>query len=844
MTPTLLTEYLDRFAGMRGEIAYVHRRGYRTARWTYPQVAEAAYRFARELEARGIGVGDRVMIWGENCAEWVVAFFGCLLRGAVVVPMDDIATTDFARRVAQQVEAKLLVCAKQHAGLDAALPELGLETLTETIAAHAATAYPQARVEPAHPTQIVFTSGTTAEPKGVVLSHRNILVNLVPIGEEIEHYRIYGRIFHPLRFLNLLPLSHVFGQFLGIFIPQLLPGTVIFQETLNPAETIRTIKRERISVVVTVPRLLETLRTKIERDLEAAGQMQRFRRHFAACANERFWWRWWRFRRIHREFGWKFWAFICGGAALDGETEEFWRRLGFVVIQGYGLTETTSLISVNHPFKLARGSIGTVLPGREVKLSEAGEILVRGESVAAGYWVGKELKAVRGEEGWFHTGDLGEMDAEGRLYFKGRAKDVIVTPEGLNVYPEDLEAALRRQPEVRDCVVVGLAREKNAVPCAVLILKPGVADAAGVIKRANEPLAEFQRMRHWFVWPEEDFPRTSTQKPRAGVIQEYVEAQLGGGEKPQVAAGTLAELIANVTGRAPGTVSADAGLATDLNLSSVERVELMSAIEDRYQIELNEATFTAATTLGDLEQMLRESRSGGSERARFHYPRWPHGRWVNPIRALGYWMVAWPLTQILCRPRIRGREHLRDLRAPTLVISNHITYLDVVFVLAALPHRFRRNLAVSMEGERLEAMRNPPADWSFFERWLDKALYFLIVLFMRAFPLPARAGFRESFAFMGELADRGVNLLVFPEGMRTRDGKMNPFRAGIGMLVNNLNIPVVPLRLDGLFPLKVARRATAPPGTVSVTIGPAVRFEPGTDPEHIRRELERVVAAL
>jgi len=845
MTPKLLTDYLERFHAYGAkEIAYVQRRGYRTARWSYPQVAEAAWRFARELESRGIGANDRVMIWGEDCAEWVAAFFGCLLRGAVVVPMDQIATTDFARRVAQQVDAKLLVCSREHAGLDASLPEVELETLVETIAEHSAAPYPQVPVEPTHPVEIVFTSGTTAEPKGVVLSHRNILVNLVPIGTEIDNYRVYGRIFHPLRFLNLLPLSHVFGQFMGVFIPQLLPGVVIFQETLNPSETIRSIKRERVSVVVTVPRLLETLRAKIERDLEAAGEMDRFRRHFNVCAKERFWWRWWRFRKIHRQFGWKFWAFISGGAALDAETEEFWRRLGFVVIQGYGLTETTSLISVNHPFKLARGSIGTVLPGREIKLSETGEILVRGESVAAGYWVGKELQAVRGEEGWFRTGDLGEMDAAGNLFFKGRAKSVIVTPEGLNVYPEDLEAALRRQPEVRDCVVIGLAREKNAVPCAVLLLQGG-ADEAGAeaaVRRANESLAEFQHMRQWYVWPEEDFPRTSTQKPRAAVIQEFVTAKLSGEEKAPPAAGALGELIAKVTGRAPGALPADAGLATDLNLSSVERVELMSAIEDRYQIDLNEAEFTAATTLGKLEQMVRTG-SGAVERVSFHYARWPHRAWMKPLRMVAYYTVLWPLTMILCRPRVAGREHLRDLRGPVIVISNHITYLDIGFVLAALPPRVRRNLAVAMEGERLEAMRRG-AGGTWVERWKNKFWYFLTAGLLRAFPLPARAGFRESFAFMGELVDRKTNLLVFPEGMRTRNGKLNAFRAGIGMLVNNLSIPVVPLRIDGLFPLKVAHQAWAPAGMVSVTIGPPVRFAPGTEAEEIRRELERVVAGL
>ncbi len=377
--------------------------------------------------------------------------------------------------------------------------------------------------------QIIFTSGTTAEPRGVVISHGNILANLEPLDREIGEYLRYERIFHPLRFLNLLPLSHVFGQFLGIFLPQLLAATVLFQDTLNPTEVIRVIKRERVSVVVAVPRLMESLKDKILRDLESAGRQAWFKRQFEAAKDQHFVRRWWRFRRIHSQFGWKFWAFISGGAALDAETEEFWRRLSFVVIQGYGLTETTSLISLNHPFHTGRRSIGKVLEGREIKLDETGEILVRGANVAAGYWQSKQLKPVLNEEGWFRTGDLGELDAEGNLYFKGRKKNVIVTREGMNVYPDDLEAALRRQHEVRDCVVVGLEHGGNAEPCAVLILRDS-ADPETVVKHANRQLAEFQHMRRWLLWPEQDFPRTPTQKPKTAVIQQAVQQHFASGD--------------------------------------------------------------------------------------------------------------------------------------------------------------------------------------------------------------------------------------------------------------------------------------------------------------------------
>src|SRR5664279_2539543 len=270
MARSSILEYLDNFRLHAGEAAYVFRRGYRVQRWTYGEVLSNAYRFARELDTRGIGKGDKVLIWGENCAEWTVAFFGCLLRGAIVVPIDKIAAPDFAARVAQQVDAKLCV-GSVHNTLPG-VAHFELETLREQLAELSDEPVVGSGVTRDDIVEIVFTSGTTAEPRGVVITHGNILANLEPLEREIGKYLKYERIFHPLRFLNLLPLSHVFGQFLGIFLPQLLAATVLFQDTLNPTEVMRTIKTERVSVVVAVPRLMESLKEKLERDLEGAGK--------------------------------------------------------------------------------------------------------------------------------------------------------------------------------------------------------------------------------------------------------------------------------------------------------------------------------------------------------------------------------------------------------------------------------------------------------------------------------------------------------------------------------------------------------------------------------------------
>ena len=817
----------------------MQRHGYRTVRWSYRQVAELAFQFARELDARAITKGERVLLWGPNSAEWVAVFLGCALRGVVVVPMDDVAAQDFALRVHAQVEAKLFVCSREH--LQPAMPTLTLEDLPDALGSRSAALYPSASIEPADTLEIVFTSGTTAEPKGVVITHGNVLANIAPLELEIQKYLKYERWFHPVRFLNLLPLSHVFGQFLGIFLPQLMGGTVIFHDSFKPAEVIGTIRRERVSVLVAVPRVLQSLKEKIERDLDDQGRSEQFRQAFREAEDKHFLHRWWIFRRIRRQFGWKFWAFISGGAALDRDTEEFWGRLGYAAIQGYGLTETTSLISVNHPFRLGKGSIGKVLAGREIKLAADGEILVRGGGVAAGYWNRSDPRSVATEDGWYRTGDIGELDAEGNLYFKGRKKEVIVTPAGMNVYPEDLEAALRRQPEVKDAVVVSLPRNGNAEPGAAIILRDRGFDPGAIVKRANESLSEYQRVNTWIVWPEEDFPRTSTQKPLRSEIQQAVHAQLALNPSGQMPASPLAELIARITGRSSSRLSLDANLESELSLSSLDRVELLSALEDRYQIDLSETRFAAVNTVGELERMLQGKLP---PRTPYHYPRWAQ-RWpMTWIRLTVHYLLLRPAVFLLGWPRVEGRQNLRGIHGPVLVICNHIGDVDPGFVLTALPAHLRHKLAIATGGEALEILRTPPATRSFVGRIYDRVKWALGVSLLNLFPLPREAGFRESFAYAGESVDRGYNVLVFPEGRHTTDGKLLPFQAGIGLLSNNLQIPVVPMRIAGLFELKQAGKKFARPGEVKVKIGAPVQFDPGIDPEQIARELQSKVEQL
>ena len=847
------------FERFGGEVAVVQRRGYRREKLTYEELTSKARFLSRVLAARGVVPGDRVLLWGPNSAEWVACFWGILLRGAVVVPMDAAASLEFVQRVMQDAAVKLILRDRQHMDPPGAPPSLILNDFSDEVATPAAA---EADVDPGDEStrstiaEILYTSGTTAEPRGVVLTHGNFLANLEPLERGIEEYRKYERWFHPLRFVSLVPLSHVFGQFMALFVPPLLGAAVVFEPSSNPGEIMRTIKQERATALIAVPRMLDLLHTGMEREFESQGKAQWLSRIFERAQGKKFLKRAWMFRRIHRWFGWKFWAFISGGAALSNETENFFKRIGYAVVQGYGMTETASLISLNHPFRATEGSVGKILPGREFKVAEDGEILVRGENVSSGYW---ERGAVRSaeEQGWLRTGDLGEIDSEGNLRFRGRKKNVIVTPAGLNVYPEDLEAALRKQNGVRDCVVIPLQRDGNAEACAVLLMNGSEnREASAAMEGANSSLAEYQRMRTWILWPDFDFPRTATGKPRLSVIAARAAQILRGlqsGSSEHVGAdfspsrslqSTIDQFLQRFRKGNAAAARADGHLEQELNLSSLDRVELMSALEEKFHVELNETAFANAKTVADVERVLQQP---GARRTEYVYPRWTQREPIRWLRLVVYYALVWPATQILGHPRIVGREHLRGVRGPVLIVSNHITRrADIGLILAALPARYRHRLATAMGGETLQNMRRPPREWFFAVRWAYQFGYWLATLLFNVFPLPQFSGFRESFRFAGESVDRGYSVLVFPEGEvnNSEDGRMAPFQSGIGLLAENLGIPIIPVRLDGVWQMKRERRRLAYFGEITVHIGPPVRFPPGTSPDETANLLQSLVSSL
>ena len=507
------------------------------------------------------------------------------------------------------------------------------------------------------------------------------------------------------------------------------------------------------------------------------------------------------------------------------------------------MTETASLTSVSHPFRIVRGSIGKPVKGQELKLTEGGEILVRGANVSRGYWQEGQIVPTTDEEGWIHTGDLGVLGADGDIYFRGRSKDTIVTPAGLNIYPADLEASLDRQPEILASAIVAISGPEGTEVVAALIPREENVDLSAAVKRANDSLAEFQRVRRWVTWPQSDFPRTTaTRKVIKRLVADGVRTMLDErkGKEPLVSSVILPEL-SRIAGVEATRLDASAKLADDLRLDSLGRVELLSALEDRYQIELDEESITEATTVGDVDQMVRR---GKAEVVAYPYPGWAMRLPISWIRPIVYHLLILPITLIMCWVRVRGIEQLAKVTPPALLISNHVTDVDAALIMSALPVRWRSQLAIAMSGEILRDWRQPSDDKRWFVRLWLKVEYALAAVVFNVFSLPKQSGFRRSFAYAGEAMDRGYSILIFPEGQETKDGLLQPFMAGIGLLTAELNSTVVPIKLDRLFELKQRRQFFVRPGTVTVTFGEPIKFPADATPAQITRELESRIGSL
>jgi long-chain acyl-CoA synthetase len=792
-------------------------------RLSYAQAAGAALEFSAKLRAAGIVRGERILFWAENRPEWVVALWGAVLAGVVVVPIDFRSSANVVARIASIVNARALLAGE---GLEApgtlTCPVWPMADLARGDGNSAAAITPAELDDLA---EILFTSGATGEPKGVTITHRNILANLKPIDAGIEKYRKYMGPFAPIRFLNLLPLSHLFGQTMAAFIPPIIGGEVFFMSGYSPRDVAHLIRKRRISVLVCVPQMLELLRDYIVQTIPEAG---------APARNSKWYWKWWQYRRVHRRLGWKFWSFVVGAAPLDPALEEFWGKLGYVVIQGYGLTETAPVATLNHPFDSRKGTVGKPIEGVEIRIAPDGEVLLRGENITPGYY---GEGAIRDPEGWLHTGDIGELDGDKRLKILGRKKEMIVSPDGLNIYPEDVERVLNAVTGVRESAVVAEKQGAREQVHAVLVLDHGT-QAEAIVNQANSKLETHQRIRGFSVWPNPPLPRTSgTNKLKRVEISQWVAAGRQTAAPVRADGGGIPDVIRKFAGGR--AVDFNTSL-DDLALSSLDRIQLLMELEQRTGNAVSEAQFAGAKSVGDL---LRAEAPAAVVDTPIEFPEWNRSAAARTLRHVALPGLILPLARIFAWIKTGGLENLLTLEPPVIFAANHQSHFDVPAILAALPPKWRYRLAPAMAKEFFNAHFQPDK-YSRMEWFTNSLNYYLAALVFQAFPLPQRqAGTRDALRYAGELASDGKCILIFPEGRRTDAGEIGHFQPGVGMLASRLRIPVVPVRLEGLERVLHKSAKYATPGRVRVKFGLPLRLA-GDDYAALAKQIEEAVRSL
>lgn len=470
--------------------------------YTYAELQAKVYAFAGYLQEQHVVKGQRVMLWAASRVDWMVTFLGTLLIGGVVVPLDISSKQDFIERITQTTGAThLITTSKQYATLkNPSLPLIDLDNLPQ--GKLDAAALPEVTGDDL--AELVFTSGTTGQPKGVMLSHWNITSDALAALEVVK-------ITQEDRTLSILPLSHMFEM--TIEIAEFHGGaSILYARSLVPDTLLRLLGTQGVTCMVLVPQALQLFMNGIERQVRMQKKVKQWELLHRVARWLPFGARRLLFGAVHKRFGGHFRFFVSGGAYLPPKLAERWENMGFRVMQGYGATECSPVVSVTRHEDHTYESIGQPLPGIEVQIAEDGELLVRGPNVAQGYWQNPEATAAAFKDGWYHTGDLGYKDEQGRLYLKGRKTNLIVLANGLNVYPEDIENMLLLHPAIKDAVVIGLMENGEGPTVYAILLMEDPSQARAAIQQTNKQLASPQQIRGYTLWPEKDFPRTPSLK--------------------------------------------------------------------------------------------------------------------------------------------------------------------------------------------------------------------------------------------------------------------------------------------------------------------------------------------
>ena len=805
--------------------AIILRAGLRDTVWSYTRLWQAVNAVARHMSDKGIEPGDRVLLMAPNSPQYVATLLGTMLSGAIPVPLDLASTESFIRKIADDTEAGVIIT-------DRLLETIGLPRYSfADLSFDSQSPYSGPLPQAGDVAEIIYTSGTTGNPKGVMLTHGNIVANIRSATAMVPPNRDW-------RLLSLLPLSHMFEQTVGLFGPLLHGATLHYGVSRQSAAIRRAMKRYRINVMVVVPQLLSHMLQGLEREARRSNRASMWENAHRLAPHLPMPLRRLLFRRVHKQLGRALDVVLCGGAYLPPETETAWERLGIGVIQGYGASECAPLVACATPERRRPGSVGRPAPGVRARIAEDGEIQVTGGNVFRGYWRNDAATAaVFTEDGWYRTGDLGELDSEGSLTVRGRKNDMVVLPSGMNVFLEDIEYVLNQQPGIRGSVVVDVPRPNGETGfTAVVLAEPGTTGpdfVEAAVKSANARLASHQRVTGVRLWDREELPRTSIGKLKRHEVRAWLDntadetaVPIAPG-MPEKSVSQLQRLLSELSGVEAATVTPENDLTLDLGLGSLARVELALLLEETFNVLIEDGDLAGVEKVSQLAALIDR---GGSTAPGEEIPVWPLKAGPGFVRRVLQQVLVFPVHRLVARPfHVEGLERIRGLELPALFIANHSSHVDTVSIIRALPAAIRRRLAVAAA-----------ADYFFRIPVVGPTTSLLL----NTFPFSREGAVRTSLEHCGFLADQGWSVLIYPEGMRSASGKLLPFKLGIGLLATQLRVPVVPIAVFGGRDVLPKGRALPKPAPLSVRFGAALRFNEHDDPSMTAAELQRRVSEL
>jgi long-chain acyl-CoA synthetase len=827
-----IAHFMHDLAGVyEDRVAISWKKNYRYQSFSYQEIYTQARKVVSLFHSLEIEKGDKVCVWANNSPSWVVCLLGSSMMGVIVVPIDFNSDTGFVERIVNEVEAKAILLSK-YKELDTEITKLYSEDLfkrIDNINPIPLTDLPMIRADDL--VEIVYTSGTTGHPKGVTLTNRNIISNCASIREwmklESDHC-----------FLSVLPLSHMFEQVLGLFHPLRAGATIYYVNTLNPSVISKTLKKKKITAMASVPFFLESMKEKIEREFNQKGWawalklLLAINKHFPHATRQLF------STALRKKSSGNLRLFICGGAALERKVEDFWEQVGIHTLLGYGLTEASPIVACNVIGQKKPHTVGKSLPGQSVRIAPDGEILISGQNVTPGYYKNEEATKASFEHEWYKTGDIGELDAEGFLTIKGRKKDMILSSAGLNIYPKDIEDVLNKLEGVKESCVMGIEQSGRTNIYAAVIFEPHWGSQIDqIVTIANERLNPNQKIKSGMIWPEPEFPKTPTLKIKKHKVGEYLKAWINN-EKP-ISLGKIEDedldkklmhRLALLLGKPSSEVSEESQLIEDLGFDSIGLVELVVRIEEWYGIDFDEENFKPGITVSQVQKLINSALISSSK---FPQNNWARTSWAKLLRNWVHKPLFMYLRSII-KMEVIGKESLLQIDEPVIFVSNHTSHLDSLMIARALPAQLSNNLAVAAAADYFFGIGEGTGK---ARGLMQGVLPVLAPMLINAFPFSRKGAIRKSLDLMGEILDDGWSVLIYPEGTRSLTGEMGPFRSGIGLIASEMQAPILPVKVEGLYELMPKGSAFPQKGGAIVKFGRPMRF---TDEENHTNISERI----